>query len=287
MGFSKSLKKIAQHTIAPVFSLPAKAIESATGMDWKQQLTTGAGIGLGGSILSGMTRGSAAGGIPGLQGGQPLTNGQIPTAGTSGTGIFRALGGQIGSTLLGAGASLYGANEQADAMRHANDVNQQIAQQQMQFSAGQAQQQMDFQERMSNTSYQRGIEDMKSAGINPMLAYDKGGASTPPGASGSSSGATVEPVPSVIANSMSSAMDLMRNYASAKSALSSARLADSQANLSEHKLPEQKTEGRVFNIINNIMDRIPFHTSATGNWIQADDPALLSEKTGIPERFIP
>lgn len=60
-----------------------------------------------------------------------------------------------------------------------------------QFNAQESQKLRDWQERMSNTSYQRAMKDMAQAGLNPILAFQNGGASTPSGSSASSSNASM------------------------------------------------------------------------------------------------
>lgn len=71
--------------------------------------------------------------------------------------------------------------------------NEAMWEKQAAFNAEQAQIQRDWQERMSNTQYQRAISDMSKAGLNPILAVTGGGVGTsvPGGASASVSGASM------------------------------------------------------------------------------------------------
>jgi hypothetical protein len=67
----------------------------------------------------------------------------------------------------------------AQMARNQMNFQHNSAQEAMRFSAEQAQLNREWQEYMSSTAYQRAMADMKKAGLNPILARQNGGASTP------------------------------------------------------------------------------------------------------------
>lgn len=101
-----------------------------------------------------------------------------------------------------------------------------------------------FQRKMSNTAFRRGMRDMKKAGLNPILAYQKGGASQPTGATAvmQNEMAAMPDAAKGVTNAMQLALNAKQTKANTDNLEANTRLADANVTTAQAAASNQSAQ---------------------------------------------
>lgn len=185
-----------------------------------------------------------------------------------GAGVGAFFGGPLGAGVgAGVGAGLDAQSAQAET----NEQNVMLAREQMAF-----------QERMSSTAYQRATKDMRAAGINPILAYSQGGASSP--------GGSMATVSNPVVAGMGSASQAMQTAAAYQQAAQSKATVD-QINAQTDKIRSEtidqgiNTALRLAELQRTRIEARKTEEEVPGAWASSQRNKRLLEEETTPNAY--
>lgn len=154
----------------------------------------------------------------------------------------------------------------------ANQANADAARIAFERSQQSADRQMAFQERMANSAYQRGMDDMKKAGLNPMLAFSQGGASAPSGSSASAQASQYQDVGAAALSNIGSLTESASNWGKFPTAIS-----QMQAQTRQSTAQASQTEALTPAVVNKTNSEAALNNSTA--MVQAQQAKEIAART--------